>query len=186
MKTVLRWTFVAGLLALAPVARAEPQLNAAQFAGMLADDDQTEIELARRVAEKTQNNELRSYAQQLASDHQRALDQLREVADKSDIDLGAFKKSELPKADQQLDQSLETMRQAILGANGREADQLFLGYSLLEHDHDLQTLTDAQRRFQGTALGGLVTRTLPMIREHRARAYALLRQSAPQRQARRP
>jgi putative membrane protein len=131
----------------------------ASMAGM------TEVELAKLALEKSQDANVRGFAQRMVSDHGKANMELAAIAKRKDL--------EVP---QSLDSEQRMKVQELSGKSGAEFDAAYAQHMVMDHDK-------ATALFEGASKGGdaelasFAQKTLPTIKEHEKMAKDLKSQT---------
>jgi putative membrane protein len=122
----------------------------------LAQANMAEIESARMALGKSQNDEVRKFAQQMIDDHTRALEEVRQLAQSKGITLpSALERNDKRMADKLSTQSGDAFDRAYLDKAG-----------VAEHKKTHAMLHKAQPRIKDADLKALVARTMPLVDQH--------------------
>jgi putative membrane protein len=178
MLRLLTTTAVAvGLLAASPTFAQTGQPNHAAVTSakdVLAQEDKTfvreaatggmaEVELSR-VAQKSENADVKRFAERLIEDHTRANEQLTSIA----AGLGV----EMPKT---LDSEHERMRAKLQALHGKAFDDQYMHDMVEDHNKALKLFQQEERSGHNTELKQFAQKTLPTLEEHQKMAVELSR-----------
>lgn len=167
MRTMLLLASAAVLVGIASMVDAQPDARSGprpddEFAKAAALSNLFEIESSRLALERSQDQDVRAFAQRMVEDHTRAGVEMKAAAGKD----GVFA---VPTG---LDEAHRRKIEALRGADGPEFDRLYLDMQQAAHQ-DAVALFDAQAKGEG-ALARFAQETLPVLRQHREAVRALL------------
>ncbi|MFL5351786.1 DUF4142 domain-containing protein [Archangium sp.] len=150
------------------------------FLSQLQKVNETEIALGELTHQKGSTPAVQQYGEHMVQDHQKALKQLADFAKQHNITLDPMAG---PTNDvQRRLQGLTDATKSVLPLlQGPLYDQQYLASQVADHDRNIQIVTMGRQLYPDLApvLDGL----LPVLREHRDRAYQLLGQSQPRAEA---
>lgn len=150
------------------------------FLSQLQYINQTEIALGKLTHQKGSSPAVQQYGEHMVQDHTKASQQIADFAQQHKLTLDPMPK---PGNDVQLRLmgAMEANKAKLTVLQGPIYDQEYLASQVAAHDETLQLVTVARQLYPDLApvLDGL----LPVLREHRDRAYQLLGQSQAQAQA---
>jgi putative membrane protein len=133
----------------------------ATFVKKAALDGMTEVELGKVALEKSQNAEVRRFAQRMVTDHGKANAELASIAKTKGI--------EPPK---KLDADHESMVQELKGKSGAEFDAAYSHHMSMDHSKAIALFEDAARTTDAD-VAGFAKKTLPTLKEHKQLADKL-------------
>jgi putative membrane protein len=122
-----------------------------------------EVDLAKYVNERTQNNDVKAFTNKLINDHSAALDQIRELLKTQGINSAAMK---TPKEELSDTTALRNTPQSELDAN-------YLGMMVEEHQKDIDELKTAEASVQNSELKKYIQQLIPVLEGHRSQAESL-------------
>ena len=120
-----------------------------------------EVQLSK-VAQKSQNADVKSFADRMVRDHTAANEQLTAVA----AGLGA----ELPKA---LDTEHEKMRERLQTLHGKAFDEQYMQVMVEDHEKAVKLFQQEGRAGHSVELKQFAQKTLPTLEEHQKMALQL-------------
>jgi putative membrane protein len=138
----------------------------------LATGDSLEVETARLAQQRTQNAQIRRFAQTLIKDHSKNQKQGLALAKKAGITPQPAPSDTTP---QHIQQEMSRWQSASSPA---QFDRAWLEFQVKHHAEDMAMLPKLQKQAHSKALKSLIGQTLPVIRKHYDRALSLQRQSA--------
>lgn len=182
-----RWIvpFAAAAIALTPAAfaetgkpdanQADTKLTAASFVQQALQSGEKEAGLAQLAADKSQNTEIKQFAQMIVADHKRVNEQLRLVAHR---DVGGDQRpaapSDSPPAVTPGARPSESPEQKRLGQlSGAEFDKAFLDMMVQGHEKSVDLYERAGQSLPAGAAKKLAEDTLPKIKQHLEQAKSL-------------
>jgi putative membrane protein len=128
----------------------------AEFVTMAASGHMLESQLGEIAAKRSQNDDIKKYAQQVAADHQKAYEQLKAVAEKTGI--------ALPKA---LAADHQKCLDKFLPAKA-DFDKLFIDENAKGHETAIAAYKAAATEAKDAGLKEYAGKTLTMLEEHYA------------------
>lgn len=138
------------------------QANSPQeFATMAAQSNMFEIESSRLALEKTQQEDVRSFAQQMIDDHTKAGEAMKAAAQEADV-------AEVPSS---LNTEYQAKMDTLRNASGEVFDELFWQVQLREHRQAVQLFTQFSQ--QDGPLAEFAKSTLPTLQGHLDKAVEL-------------
>ena len=125
-----------------------------------------EVELSK-MAQKSENPEVKSFADRMVQDHTTANQELMTIA----TGLGI----EVPKA---LDAEHQRMAQRLAGLHGKALDEQYMRDMVEDHNKTVTLFQTEERSGQSTELKQFAQKTLPIIQTHQKMAQELSRKVA--------
>lgn len=160
-KTIL-FLAIAGAASTAMAAEAEDTPPApAVFVQKAAQDGMTEVELGKIALDKSQNAEIRSFAQRMVADHGKANDELKSLAGSNGLDV--------PK---KLDAEHQAIVNDMKSMEGAKFDSTYARHMNMDHTKAI-ALFEAESKADNKDLAGFADKTLPTLKEHKALAKKL-------------
>ena len=138
-----------------------------KFIGEAARGNMAEIRLGELAQQQADSAEVREYGARLAEDHRQANEKLLPIAQNNDVAWPI----ELKVEDQQLVDRLSEL-------SGNQFDEKFMKASLKAHEKDVQKYEKMAGKIEVNELDQYVQETLPVLRDHLARAREIAGQSA--------
>jgi putative membrane protein len=171
---------VAGLLAAPPIfaQTGQPGHAAATSAKAALDqEDKTfvkeaaiggmaEVELSK-IAQKSENADVKRFADRMIADHTKANEQLTSIATGLGVDL--------PKT---LDSEHERMREKLQTLHGKAFDDQYMQGMVEDHNKAVKLFQQEERSGHNTELKQFAQKTLPTLEEHQKMALELSRKLA--------
>lgn len=160
-KTIL-FLAITGVSGAAMAAAAEDTPPApAVFVQKAAQDGMTEVELGKIALDKSQNSEIRSFAQRMVADHGKANDELKSLAGSNGIDV--------PK---KLDAEHQAIVNDMKSMDGSRFDSSYSRHMNMDHTKAI-SLFEAESKAPNKDLAGFAQKTLPTLKEHKQLAKKL-------------
>jgi putative membrane protein len=131
------------------------------FVKKAALDGMTEVQLGKIAQEKSQNPDVRSFAERMVKDHTKANDELKTLAKRKGYDVPA-----------KLDAEHEAMITKLGGKSGAVFDSAYAQAMDKDHAKALALFTDAQQS-SDPDLAAFAQKTLPTLEQHKQLADAL-------------
>jgi putative membrane protein len=131
------------------------------FAKEAAIGGMAEIELSK-VAQKSENAEIKSFADRMVRDHTAAADQLTAIAASLAVDM--------PKA---LDSEHERMREKLQTLHGKAFDEQYMRDMVADHNQAVKLFQQEARSGRNGELKQFAQKTLPTIEQHQKMALDL-------------
>jgi putative membrane protein len=122
-----------------------------------------EVELSK-LAQKSENADVKKFADRMVQDHTKANQELTTVATGLGIDL--------PKA---LDQEHEQMRQKLAALHGKAFDEQYMKGMVEDHNKAVTAFQQEERSGSSAQLKSFAQKTLPTLQEHQKMAFELSR-----------
>lgn len=140
--------------------------SAANTSGAVSDDDREfftkaaqgglfEVKTAQMVAGKTQNAEVKAFAQRMITDHSKANDELKALAAKKGVNLP------LDVSDDQREDYDELAK-----LTGAELDKKYVSAMVDDHDEDVEEFSEQAKDADDADLKAFVAKTLPTLQSH--------------------
>lgn len=134
----------------------------------LALANMAEVEAGRLAQGKSNNEQVRHFAQQMIDDHGKALDEIKQLAQAKGVALPT-----------ELDTVHKRMAGRMAAQSGDAFDRAYLERAgVYEHKRTHDMLRKAQSRAKDPDLKALVARTLPVVEQHMANVQQLNKDSA--------
>ncbi|MCE3603074.1 DUF4142 domain-containing protein [Massilia sp. P8910] len=122
----------------------------------LAMANMAEIEVARTAQGKSQDDQVKKYAQQMIDDHTKALNEVQQLAQTKGITLPAT-----------LDRAHKAKADKLAALSGDAFDRAYMAQAgVAEHKKTHGMLTRAQARAKDADVKALVTRLTPTVEQH--------------------
>ncbi len=122
----------------------------------LAQANMSEIETGRLAQSKSQNEQVKNYAQQMIDDHTKALSEVQQLAQARNITVPT-----------QLDRTNKAKLNRLGGLNGEAFDRAYMARAAVaDHKKTHDMLQQAQSRAKDAEVKALVARTLPIVDQH--------------------
>ena len=127
-----------------------------------------EIEAARTAQSKSQNEQVRAYAQQMIDDHTKGLNEVRDVAQAKGVTLPAV-----------LDKTQKSRHDKLAALSGDAFDRAYMAQGgVSDHKKVHQQLQRAQAKAKDPEIKALAARTLPIVDQHLNKAQQLQKDTA--------
>jgi putative membrane protein len=134
----------------------------------LAMANMAEIEAARAAQTKSQNEQVRNFAQQMIDDHTKALDDVRQLAQARGVTLPT-----------ELDRMHKAKADRLASLSGEAFDRAYMAQSgVADHKKAHDKLSHAQSRAKDPEVKALAARTLPVVDQHLNSAQQLHKSTA--------
>ncbi|HUK32263.1 MAG TPA: DUF4142 domain-containing protein [Vicinamibacterales bacterium] len=114
-----------------------------------------EVELGKLAAERSQNDEVKKFAQRMVDDHTKANAQLKQIADSKSIKLPA----DVEGKDKALMQRLEKL-------NGPAFDRAYMTAMVSDHQKDVNEFKHEANAGRDSQVKSFASSTLPTLEEH--------------------
>jgi putative membrane protein len=149
----------------APAATAKPTLDTEEkaFVQEAASGGRTEVELSK-IAQKSENTDVKNFANRMIQDHTMANAQLATLATSLGI--------ETPKA---LDSEHERLRDRLQALHGKAFDEQYMREMVDDHNKAVKLFQLEERSGDNAELIQFAQKTLPMLEEHQKMAQELSR-----------
>ena len=131
------------------------------FVQKAAQDGMTEVELGKVALEKSQNPEVRNFAQRMVTDHGKANSELTTLAKQKGID-----------APKKLDAEHQAMVQNLKAKDGASFDSEYSHHMNMDHSKAI-SLFEAVSKSPDKDFAGFAKKTLPTLKEHKEMAGKL-------------
>jgi putative membrane protein len=149
-----------------------------KFAEVLHHMNQKEIRLGQLAQKNAQSSEVRQFGQMMVEQHTQADEKLMQLAQQKGWKLGQPKaNTPVERAMMQAEKANEEMLKAL---NGMAFDHKYMTMMVGDHDMDILKTAQAASQFKGTEVGTLATQFLPVLTQHRERAYQIVGTIKPQ------
>jgi putative membrane protein len=131
------------------------------FVEKAAQDGMTEVELGKVALAKSQNAEVRDFAQRMVTDHGKANQELAALAKQKGIE-----------APRKLDSEHQAMVQMLEAKSGAAFDNEYSRHMNMDHTKAI-TLFEAASKSSDADFAGFAKKTLPTLKEHKKLASRL-------------
>lgn len=132
--------------------------DASDFVNRAAFSDIFEIRSSEVALEKTQNPDIRAFAEQMIADHKASAEKLAAAAQKDGITLDP---------PPEVDAKGAEMMDELNGANGETFDALYQRQQIEAHDEAIALFTSFAQDGETEALKAFAAETLPILEHHR-------------------
>jgi putative membrane protein len=149
--------------------RAE-SVTAAEFARMAAMSDMFEIESSRLAEQRSQNAQVKQFAQHMIRDHQKTTTELKGMLPQ----LQGVSASQMPTS---LDQQHQALLQQLQQAQGAQLDRVYAQQQVQAHQQAVDLFGNYARAGDNAQLKQWASQTLPALQQHLQQAQQLLRGS---------
>jgi len=136
-------------------------LNSAdrQFVEKVSGDNLAEIKMAKLALQKSQNPDVKNYAQMIIDDHEKANQQLRTIAQDQNLAMN-----------KQLSGEETAQYDRLSNLSGKQFDDAYMSMMVKEHTKDIQKFQQAQSQLTNPQLQQYVQTTLPVLEKHKSHA----------------
>jgi putative membrane protein len=155
----------------APAAGARAEVvSAAEFVRMAAMSDMFEIESSRLAGQRSQNAQVKEFAQHMMRDHQKTTTELQQMIRQASA--APLSGLQMP---QSLDQRHQAMVQQLQGAQGAQFDRLYVQQQVQAHQMAVDMFRNYGQSGDNAALKQWASQTLPTLQQHLQQAQQLQR-----------
>jgi putative membrane protein len=138
-------------------------LTSDKFVTKAAQTGMAEVELGKLALEKSQNAEVRAFAQRMVKDHGKANEELKTIAQGKNVTV--------PKT---LDAKHQSMVDALKAKSGKEFDAEYAHHMSMGHGDAVALFKDASKeKSLDHELSAFAEKTLPTLEEHKGMADKL-------------
>jgi putative membrane protein len=143
---------------------AEEQVSSrdAKFLRKAAEGNSAEIQMGQMVAQRTQDQQVRNFAEKIVRDHTQANQQLQQIAQAKGIDLP----QNPAKSDQRTITRLENL-------SGPQLDREAIDHWVKDHKKDIKEYNSEAKRARDPQVKQFAISTLPTLRDHLNNAETL-------------
>lgn len=134
----------------------------AEFTYEVVASNYGEIKLAELANQRSRNNEVKNLAQTLLADHTTALNELKTIAQAKAISIPVEER-----------ETAERKISDLADKSGQEFDKEWTGEMLAMHKESIDKLENRLESTEDTELKAYISKTLPVLRKHRAELEAL-------------
>ncbi|MBI4724863.1 MAG: DUF4142 domain-containing protein [Rhodomicrobium sp.] len=138
-------------------------MSAETFANSIASMDQFEIQSGQLALQKSNNDEIKKFAQRMIDDHTKSTDQLKE----------ALKQANLPEPGTEPNKGHRAFLTKLQNASEAAFDRTYVQDQRKEHRQEVRVLENYSKRGDNESLKQFASSILPMIREHLQMAEGL-------------
>jgi putative membrane protein len=166
MKTLV---LAAALAALALPATAQTAKNTQQFVNKAAISDMFEIESSKLAQQKSDNNEIKHFAQKMVNDHTKTTNEMKPIVQK-------IQGMQMPS---EMDVEHKSKLEQLRSASGAQFDQRYRMQQIEGHQAAVALFQDYANSGDNGELKAFAQKTLPDLRKHLQEAQALPQAQAP-------
>ncbi|MBV1796949.1 DUF4142 domain-containing protein [Siccirubricoccus sp. G192] len=145
-------------------------VNATEFVRMAAVSDMFEIESSRLAEQRSQNAQVKEFAQHMVRDHQKTTTELQQMIRQASA--APLSGLQMP---QSLDQRHQAMVQQLQGAQGAQFDRLYAQQQVQAHQMAVDMFRNYGQSGDNAALKQWASQTLPTLQQHLQQAQQLQR-----------
>lgn len=135
------------------------------FINQTAQNSLSEIELGRLALDRSNNAQVRAFAQRMIDDHARSNEQLRPIANQMGMTLPTRQ------AEMQLN-----MSRMLNNLRGSEFDREYIGHMVADHSALAAQFQDKANTARSTQLRAFASQQLPIVRDHLLQAQNIHQQ----------
>jgi putative membrane protein len=143
-------------------------LGAAEFARMAAMSDMFEMESSRLAEQRSQNSQVKQFAQHMIRDHQKTTTELKSMLPQ----LQGVSAAQMPSS---LDQQHQALLQQLQGAQGAQFDRVYMQQQVQAHQQAVDMFSNYARSGDNAQLKQWASQTLPALQQHLQQAQQLMR-----------
>jgi putative membrane protein len=136
-----------------------------KFVQEAATDGMAEVELSK-IAQKSENPDIKRFADRMVQDHMAANQELMSVTGGLGI--------ETPKA---LDHEHEQMRQKLTTLHGKALDDQYMQVMVQDHNKTVNLFQQEERSGSSTQLKSFAAKALPILKDHQTMATEIARKA---------
>lgn len=133
-----------------------------QFLTDSAQSDMAEMKLAQLALQKSNNADIKDYANQMMTDHQKLEDSSKPVAEKAGVtpptDVNAMQKKQYSRLE---------------GMSGEKFDQAYVRVNIMDHTKVLKEVQSEEGSTQNSDMKTLSSSADPIVSDHKDKAIAL-------------
>jgi putative membrane protein len=130
-------------------------LNPNNFMQEAAEGSMAEIQLASMALTRTQNPEVRAFAQQMITDHSRASDELKPIAAKKSVTLPL-----------ELNSTHKSLADKLTKLSGAEFDREYVKAMVEDHEKDVNAFRAQAQAGTDAEVKDFATKQLPTLESH--------------------
>lgn len=134
---------------------ASPQAGTQEFLADALEDSLAEVELCELALEKTENDDVKMFAQRMIDEHSRMGREIEQLAGKKKADLPTEEKPEH-----------KSVMQELSGLSGQEFDSRFIEYNVAEHEKDVKVFQHYAEQASDDAVKALAEKGVRTLRDH--------------------
>lgn len=138
------------------------KVSQSDFMTQAASNGMLEVEAGRLAQQKGLMQEVKDYGQTMVNDHTTANNQLKTLASQLNIIL----------PDSMSQEHLDQL-QSLRDKNGAEFDREYMDLMVSSHENAISLFEDASNNMENAEVKRFATTTLPVLRQHHARANQL-------------
>jgi putative membrane protein len=138
-------------------------MSTEQFVRKAASSNQFEIQSSQLALQKSNNAQIKQFAQRIVDDHTKIGEQMKE----------ALEKAQLPAPAPQLDPMAEAQLKKLQRLSGAAFDRTYAGDQYKDHVLTLRLLEGYSKLGENQTVKQMVDNTIPIIKEHLKLAEAL-------------
>ena len=134
----------------------------------MAQSNMAEVEMGRMAQNKSQNDQVKNFAQQMIDDHSKALTEVQQVAQARGITLPS-----------ELDRAHRAKADKLGALSGDAFDRAYMAQAgVADHKKNHSMLRSAQSKARDPDVKALAARTLPIVDQHLNSAHQLHKSTA--------
>jgi putative membrane protein len=139
-------------------ATAMMQIDGPTFVKMAMSGGMFEVQSGQMALAKSQNQNVKQFAQQMIDDHAKVGEQLKAAAQTDNLQVGA---------DMQMDAKHQQMLQQLQSADTQQFDQLYMQQQAMAHDEAIMLFDAFAKSGDTPELKGFAQQTLPALQQHK-------------------
>src|SRR5262249_4241466 len=132
-------------------------LTSETFVSKAAQAGMTEVEVGKLALDKSQDKDVRDFADRMVKDHSKANDELTAIAQRKNIQVAT-----------DLDARHQAMVDALKGKSGEQFNAAYAQHMTMDHDKAVALFRSASdSKSLDADLSGFARKTLPTLEEHK-------------------
>ncbi len=120
-----------------------------------------EVESSKIALDKTQNSDIRAFAERMVSDHGKAGDKLEQIVSSENIVV------DQPSNPDKLDKKHEAMLEKLRSASGNKFERMYVQMQQSAHDEAVKLFSKYAKSGDNGALKSFAQETLPTLQDHK-------------------
>ncbi len=137
--------------------------DTAEFAQKATDDGNAEVALARMALRNSNNAQVKDFANLMIKDHTAANEKLQKIVAQENIRLST-----------KADDEAKDIEQKLATLKGADFDRAYMKYMVEDHEDAVDLFKDYSEDGDNAKLKEFAGKTLPTLREHLAKAKAIV------------
>jgi putative membrane protein len=133
----------------------DPAIIKKTFLQKAAQGQQAEIALGRLAKTKASSDSVKQFAERMIEDHMKANQEVLQLAAKEGIQIPT-----------EMNQTQKEKHQELLHLSGKDFDQSYMSYMLVDHIKDVQEFKQSAEMLQDPQLRQWASGTLPLLEHH--------------------